>query len=397
MLGAGGGRIFPGTGGTAGSWDGTTIQWTGGAGGSANNPGESPAWRGGGGGGWGASGGAGNNGAGSTTAGGAGGKAVETNGNGVIWVNNDTTRVYGAVSGSASSFTISSNQQELNLYNYVTSLGYNKNLNVGPVTVTINSGVYIWSDNTSIAALTTGEQYSNKLTIINNGYIIGKGGEGGCQRASGDTINAAGKPGGPALSLVCNATIINNSYIAGGGGGGSSMGAGAGGGGGAGGGKGGGCWLGTTYYDYGGAGGAPGNAGVTPTGTTSYAGVWGAVPGRRGSGGGGGRILPGTGGTTQLNISLNLWSGTGGGAGGAGGSWASQPTGQSDLGGVGGAAGNAGGVGSSYNSSPGGGGGGWGASGGSGYGAGGAGGNAIQLNGFTAIRSGSGTTYGAVS
>jgi hypothetical protein len=42
-------------------------------------------------------------------------------------------------------------------------------------------------------------------------------------------------------------------------------------------------------------------------------------------------------------------------------------------------------------------GGGWGASGGSNQGAGGSGGKAIALNGYTAARSGGGTTYGLVS
>lgn len=401
LSGAGGGRIFPGSGGTGGG----SNYGTGSNGGSANNASlnsvTSPPLTlspGAGGGGWGAAGG--------NTVGGLkgapGGKAVETNGNRITWVNGDTSRVWGIVNGSASvSYTISSNQKEFNLYDYLSN---NKWDRTSAVIITINADVYIWSDNTSVPALTTGGPYPNGLSITNNGYIIGKGGEGGGKTSTTDTINVRGKPGGPALSISSNISLINNGYIAGGGGGGSASGAGAGGGGGAGGGKGGGTFLNninnpSASYDptKGGAGGAPGAVGGQINGGV---GSPASPPGVRGGGGGGGRILPGTGGTYQANPVQNLIGGTGGGSGGAAGSWYTSYGGnKSDVGGNGGSANNPGGTGSNLNGNgASGGGGGWGAAGGSGLAAGGEGGAAIITNGnvITWISIDTTRIYGAV-
>lgn len=105
-------------------------------------------------------------------------------------------------------------------------------------TLIIPSNFWVWSDSTSVAALTIDV---NNITVQNNGYIIGRGGDGG----SGDNVD--GGDGGPAIKInsgVTGVTITNGSgaYIAGGGGGGASGASGdayAGGGGGAGGGSGG--------------------------------------------------------------------------------------------------------------------------------------------------------------
>jgi len=299
---------------------------------------------------------------------------------------------------SAFAFTISTNQQEANLRTLALAAGWN---GTSSVTATVSAGVYIWSDTTGTAALTINGSWPGGVTLVNNGYIIGKGGVGG---AGTTESSGPGGTGGPAISLGINATITNNSgaYIAGGGGGGAARG-GGGGGDGAGGG--------------GGAGGGVGGSNYTAAGGT--AGSIGASGGNgndlnldgffSGSGGGGGRILPGTGGIGGTVFSPNC-GGRGGGAGGGGGSdfayYSTQQTG-----GTGGSAGNVGG-----NGNPGpnpyvvrdpgaaGGGGGWGASGGfalsfgsTSAGTPGAGGKAIALNGFTATRSGAGTTYGAVS
>lgn len=267
--------------------------------------------------------------------------------------------------GKSNAFTatISTNQQQLNLATYATSVGWN---GTSAATITIGSGVYIWSDNTAVAGLTTGS-FPGGLTIINNGYIIGKGGAGGASIPG---------HGGPALSLGVNTTIINNTgaFIAGGGGGGGSNA--SGGGGGAGGG------AGSATGGTGGAGGAVGSAGAA-------GGPDGRGGGGGGSGGGGGGFFP-PGSIAPFPV----------GAGGAGGGRILPGTG-----GAGGSAFVAGGAGGSANNTgangsdgSGGGGGGWGANGGaSSTGAGGAGGKAIALNGFTATRSGAGTTYGAVS
>jgi len=277
--------------------------------------------------------------------------------------------------------TISTNQKELNLATWASANGWP---GIFPAVITINSGVYIWSDNTAVAALTTGT-FPRGLTIINNGYIMGKGGAGG-EGNSGPP--SAGFNGGHAVSVSTGVYLIMNmagttSYIGGGGGGGggSSWG---GGGGGAGGGKGG-----NSYYNggtqVGGAGGAIGASGADGGQVFGSAGRGGSCGGSAGNGankkatdwcgagGGGGRIFPGT--------STN-------GAGGDG------------SGGDGGGAGVAGQDGTSR---MGGGGGGWGAAGGTATtngNQGGAAGNAIKLNSASCSTTGpralSGI-YGAIS
>lgn len=319
---------------------------------------------------------------------------------------------------SAQSFTITTNQQELDLRTYLLANGWN---GASQALVTINPSVYIWSDSISTAALTITGSFPGGVQITNNGYIIGRGGNGGLSyQQNSDTSVKIGQSGGPAISLGVNATIINNSgaYIAGGGGGGGSGGfystsvnswAGSGGGG-AGGGTGGFTQILNIYA--GGSGGAIGASGSNGSNT--------GPGGYEGAGGGGGRILPGTGGQGGFYGAGNEGYGRGGGAGGGGGrgSWDGKSgTPPYGVGGTGGSAGNVGGnsivdidqSGSDFDQGGnGGGGGGWGASGGTGTQgvlgpspgatwAGGIGGKAIALNGNAAIRSGSGTTYGAVS
>ena len=222
------------------------------------------------------------------------------------------------------------------------------------LTVVVNSGIYIYSDNIAIPALSLGAINSgDTVQIINNGFILGKGG----------AVNTGA--GGLAISLG-SATTINNTnasaYI-GGGGGGGGVGGGAGY-----------CGGGT------GGGGAGGGNGVYNAPT----------PGGTGGVGVGGRIIPGSGSAAQT---AGAGAGAGGynsagGAGGAGGSGANNGSGGNSIGG-------------------GGGGGGWGASGGSGGtscsgggpGAGGAGGKAVALNTFAVTWVSSDTTrvYGAIS
>ena len=257
---------------------------------------------------------------------------------------------------------ISENKADLDLEAELTAEGWN---GTDSVTVTINSGVYIYSDNTSNAALTISSALNNKLTLTNKGYIIGKGGAGG------------GYDGGAAISNSATGVTITNAsgaYIAGGGGGGSGRG-----GGGAGGGNGAAGFRSSVGYMYGGTGGAPGQSGTKArtvysggNGGGGYGGGAGGGGGggstwydpSYGGGGGGGRILPGT-----------------GGVGGTG-----DPMGPL-LGGNGGSGSNAGAAGSNGG---GGGGGGWGASGGSSGGSGGA-----AISGTALTLTNNGTIYGA--
>lgn len=244
------------------------------------------------------------------------------------------------------------------------------------ITVTVNSGVYLWSDSTGTPALNiTGGTTGDTLTVVNNGFIMGKGGQGG----SGGAANA----GGTAINFgfgLAGATINNtngSAYIGGGGGGGGGGNAGSnnyfGGGGGAGGGAGGNAdnSAGGGGFQSGGAGGAIGSSGGN--GGDSI------------SGGGGGRIFPGAASSTS---SFTAWGGQAGGRGG-------------NNNGGGGGGGGSNNAGSNRNSSfGGGGGGGWGASGGSGQAAGGAaGGKAVNLNGKSVTWTSGDTTrvWGTVS
>jgi len=262
--------------------------------------------------------------------------------------------------GASSEYVLSGNHQQITVSNYISSGG----------TLRINGG-YIWSDSTSTAALIV----NVPCTIINQGKIIGKGGRGG-----GANISTPGYAGGPAINVTSSGVTITNSsgaYIAGGGGGGSRYNTNppAGGGGGAGGGQGG-----PGSGDSGGAGGAIGATGSIPGPSYAYVGA---------SAGGSG----GTGGSTLLTINIGF-AGAGGGRilPGTGGSCAAiyfdgnTPIYPGGSGGSAGSAGSSGGTG-------GGGGGGWGATGGAQSSNGGAGGAAIT--GTSRTLSNSGTIYGS--
>ena len=301
---------------------------------------------------------------------------------------------------SGVSLVISSNQVDLNLRTWALANGWNGN---DKVTITLNNSVYIYSTGINSGALVIDGSWPNGLKFINNGYVLGKGGDGGS--------NAAGSNGMPAVYINAVCTIVNNGYLAGGGGGGggafnSSMHPTnyAGGGGGAGGGAGGNLNKSGTFYS-GGAGGAVNSVGSSGTASPT--------PYYSSAGAGGGRIAPGTGGAGGTwSTGSTGTAAQGGGSGGGGGTLISQVSPQQ------------------YESLAGGGGGGWGAAGGSGYAwratgpgttggaggsagatggngsvvtggtvsyAGGAGGKAIALNGYSITFTDSGTTYGAVS
>ena len=287
--------------------------------------------------------------------------------------------------------TITTHQKEMNLRTWAIANGWDGAIGAE---ITIANGIYIWSDNNAVAALTTG-LFPGGLTIINNGYIMGRGGNGakGSGAAYGNNYVHA-TAGGPALALSQSCTIQNNGYIAGGGGGGAGnvQGGGyayGGGGGGAGGGQGGGWQQSTSVLTTsGGAIGQSGANGWLATVVFTSASVSTGVVG-----GGGGRILPGSGGASAAAAGTIAY---GGGAGG-GGAWTygAEPPGYP---GVGGSANMPGGNGDMAGGKGAGGGGGWGASGGSCRGSvGGAGGKAVALNGFSVTWSALGTIYGAVS
>jgi hypothetical protein len=198
------------------------------------------------------------------------------------------------------------------------------------ITITVAPDIFIWgAPDPGVAFTITGANVGDTVRLVNSGYIIGGGGNGGFG------VTAATK-GGTALKLGVNITVQNTStgWICGGGGGGAgsprnSSNNSVGGGGGAGGGRGG------FNSEANGGGGLPGFNGL---------------PGASGSqGGGGGRLFKSIGGGE------NLSGGVGGG-----------PT--TSLGNY--SAGNGGYAAGGGASGPGfvaGGGGGWGAPGGDGY------------------------------
>jgi hypothetical protein len=281
------------------------------------------------------------------------------------------TDFYGAV--RQFSFSITSNTQNANIRTLAVAAGWDGS---APLITTVNSGVWLWSDSTSLGGAIISGSFPGGLTLLNYGKIIGRGGDGGL------TQGAAGSAGGPALTVASTGvSVTNNSgaYIAGGGGGGGGArrfsGQWSGGGGGAGGGTGGGGAEEPSTVAGGSIGNRGGNAvgwgANTPSG--GQAGGEGAADGESSSGtdygrsaSGGGRILPGV--TQSLN------SGTtysyGGGAG--------------QQGGPGFVSGN---------SNGGGGGGGWGAAGGNATYSGGAAGAAIS--GTAISLTNSGTVYGS--
>ena len=265
------------------------------------------------------------------------------------------TNFYGKANEYA--FSISTNQVNANLRSLAVSAGWNQSTKL---IATINGGVYVYSNSTGTPALTVNGSFPNGVTLINNGYILGMGGNGGTGCPVGFTSASSGDSGGIGLSVSSAITINNASgVIAGGGGGGGGGGSYCDGGVGKGG----------PYIQYGWAGGGGG----------------GGQTGLSNSGGGG------PGGGTFNQRSRDPQPGSGGDVSGAG------------SGGIGAAAPNAG-----FFAGAGGNGGGWGSSGSGGQGgrggafyngppgAGGSSGNAITGNSnITYINTG--TRYGGIS
>lgn len=215
-------------------------------------------------------------------------------------------------------FTISANQTNANLRTLAVNAGWNQ---TSKVVATINAGVYVSANSTGTPGLTVNGSFPNGVTLTNNGFIIGMGGNG-----SGGNSGAAGGSGGLALSVSVGISITNNSTIGGGGGGGGGGGPGAysaacctffGGGGGGGGGR-----TGATNSSGGaGAFGNNGSGSVGGTGTSASAGGGGnggsSFPSKGGNGGaGGGWGANGTGGGNG-NYYYPPSGGAGGAAGGA--------------------------------------------------------------------------------
>ena len=178
------------------------------------------------------------------------------------------------------------------------------------VTLTINSGVVVYSGSTGSSAFQVDTSWTSgdTITIVNNGTILGKGGSGGFGAIYGYQAGSGGS-GGTALNVLRATTINNaNGRIAGGGGGG---------------------------------GGGNGRA-FTPDNEIFY--YYGGGGGGGGIGNGAGGSAMGDGGEAGTSGTLTS-AGTGGGSGGGsatsganGGSYGSSGGSSSSGGGSGGAA-----------------------------------------------------------
>lgn len=278
-------------------------------------------------------------------------------------------------------YTITASADGLNINStYLTARGWNGS---AKVEITVAAGVYLYSTAAQVGLRITGP-FPSGFTLINNGYIMGKGGNAAdsvYNNSTGQWVYTAPVNATAGILLISTGlvTIDNwNGYIAGGGGYGSgnySPTAGyinGGGGGGAGGGRG---TNNTTPV--------PGPGGSSQSGASPYTATHG------------GMIIPGVGGSgafTGYNYTTVFASGAGSGGGGAAaytgktpGTWA-----QGGHGGNGSANGGNGSISNQYGYG-GGGGGGWGASGGASVEAdaavvptgAGLGGKSVTLNGNT--------------
>jgi len=281
--------------------------------------------------------------------------------------------------GASNETILTGNHQEITISSYISSGG------------TLRfQGDWIWSDDVTVAGLTI----DIPCTFINEGNVIGRGGNGGTPGGSG------GQDGGPAIKVTSSGVTIENTsgnYIAGGGGGGRGATSNSSGGGGGGGGAGGGNGANGTYtygYSTGTAGGAIGQPSLSTYQNNGYgstsdtgAGAGGASGGGNyeknlaQGGQGGGRVLPGVGGTSNPacpNKYCYFGNVAGGSAGNGGGNGSYSQ-------------------GSVLHASAGGG---WGAAGGAVGGIGGnsgSGGKAIDYNGNSVTLTNNGTVYGATA
>ena len=170
-------------------------------------------------------------------------------------------------------------------------------------TLTINSGIYVYGTSTGTPALIVPATWTSGdvVKIINNGLIIGMGGNGN----SG--------AGGTALSVAYPISITNNNTVGGGGGGGGQGGSGS-----------------ARYYGIVGCTfqggtvfGCGGGGGGGRTGLTNSAGGAGANAGGAGTSAGGGAGGGGTSGTSPPGLYCGTPACASGGSGGVGASWGS--------------------------------------------------------------------------
>jgi len=92
------------------------------------------------------------------------------------------------------------------------------------LTAVIPSCSVVYSTSHYLFGLVIGGCFPQGVILVNNGYIVGKGGTGGMSNwfACRTNYPLDGQPGGGALNTITPVTIVNNGVIGGGGGGGGS-------------------------------------------------------------------------------------------------------------------------------------------------------------------------------
>jgi hypothetical protein len=119
--------------------------------------------------------------------------------------------------------SVLNNIENMDLFKTVVSTGYYI-AGYTDITISINSGVYIYSSSVGIPALLiSGFSNGDTIRLLNYGFIVGAGGQGGDGEALGYGITSlsSGEDGGDAILLTVPTTILNQNVIAGGGGGGA--------------------------------------------------------------------------------------------------------------------------------------------------------------------------------
>jgi len=217
------------------------------------------------------------------------------------------------------SFSIAASTNNLDLRTAAVNAGWNQSTKV---VATINGGVTISSTSTGSAAMTISGSFPGGVELINNGTIIGRGGNGGRGGGFAPSPPTGGTAAGTGLSVSTAVSITNNGTVAGGGGGGGGGGnrvgprgiafGGGGGGGGRGGSTGGPAAIQSSYY---GQAGQPGTTAAAGNGGAGAGPNPASLPGVAGGpgGAGGSAGTKGTNGNTATPLGF-------GGAGGAAGS-----------------------------------------------------------------------------